>query len=178
MEEQNKSHFWRFAVGLVLLMALGLGIYYATGWYKWRNAQSEAAANDRALQDMKELEAQYENDTYGGKTPEETLALFIDALKKGDIDLASKYFVIDEREKAKADLSMLDSLRLMDLASEMKNGNFVRREERFAKFEYRRGAPSKHVFFEEKEVKIDTPFVASPIDFIRLENNLWKILLF
>ena len=47
---------------------------------------------------MKELEAQYENDTYGGTTPEATLALFIDALKKGDIDLASKYFVVDERE--------------------------------------------------------------------------------
>ena len=98
MEEQNKSHFWRFAAGLALLMALGLGIYYAIGWYEWRGVQNEAAANDRALQDMKELEAQYENDTYGGTTPEATLALFIDALKKGDIDLASKYFVVDERE--------------------------------------------------------------------------------
>jgi len=83
MEEQNKSHFWRFAAGFALLMALGLGIYYAIGWYEWRGVQNEAAANDRALQDMKELEAQYENDTYGGTTPEATLALFIDALKKG-----------------------------------------------------------------------------------------------
>ena len=98
MKEQNKSHFWRFAAGLAALMALGLGIYYATGWYKWQSAQNEATANDRALQDIKEWEAQYENDTYGGTTPEETLALFIDALKKGDIDLASKYFVVDERE--------------------------------------------------------------------------------
>src|SRR3989344_2339975 len=98
MEEQNKSHFWRFAAGLAALMALGLGIYYATGRYEWRSAQNEAAANNRALQDTKEWEAQYENDTYGGTTPEETLALFIDALKKGDIDLASKYFEVDERE--------------------------------------------------------------------------------
>ena len=35
-------------------------------------------------------------DTYGGKTPEETLAMFIDALEKGDIELASKYFVLDD----------------------------------------------------------------------------------
>ena len=36
------------------------------------------------------LEAQ-KNDTYGGKTPEETLDLYITALKTGDIELASKY---------------------------------------------------------------------------------------
>jgi len=35
-------------------------------------------------------------DTYGGKTPEETLAMFIDALEKGDIELASKYFILDD----------------------------------------------------------------------------------
>jgi hypothetical protein len=35
-------------------------------------------------------------DTYGGKTPEETLVMFIDALEKGDIELASKYFVLDD----------------------------------------------------------------------------------
>jgi hypothetical protein len=35
-------------------------------------------------------------DTYGGKTPEETLVMFIDALEKGDIELASKYFILDD----------------------------------------------------------------------------------
>jgi hypothetical protein len=34
-------------------------------------------------------------DTYGGKTPEETLKLFIEALKAGDIELASKYFALE-----------------------------------------------------------------------------------
>ena len=41
-------------------------------------------------------------DTYGGKTPQETLDMFVDALKKGDVELASKYFLLDEnlsREK-------------------------------------------------------------------------------
>src|SRR3989338_1604135 len=44
------------------------------------------------------LEEPYKNDTYGGKTPEETWAMFLDALKKGDIDLASKYFAVDEQK--------------------------------------------------------------------------------
>lgn len=46
---------------------------------------------------VKEQEEAYKNDTFGGSTPEETLALFIDALKKGDTDLAAKYFVIDKQ---------------------------------------------------------------------------------
>ncbi len=41
------------------------------------------------------------NDKIGGDTPEETVDLFIAALKKGDYDLASKYFVIDEQERWK-----------------------------------------------------------------------------
>ena len=33
------------------------------------------------------------NDKYGGKTPEETYFMYLDALKKGDISLASKYYI-------------------------------------------------------------------------------------
>ncbi len=36
----------------------------------------------------KNLEEAYKKDVYGGATPEETLNLFIDALKKGDVELA------------------------------------------------------------------------------------------
>lgn len=39
-------------------------------------------------------------DTYGGKTPEETLRLFIQALKNGDLELASKYFALNTDEKS------------------------------------------------------------------------------
>lgn len=44
------------------------------------------------------MSAPYKNDKYGGKTPEETFDLFLDALRKEDIELASKYFVIPRRE--------------------------------------------------------------------------------
>ncbi|KKT86401.1 MAG: hypothetical protein UW85_C0002G0002 [Parcubacteria group bacterium GW2011_GWA1_Parcubacteria_45_10] len=37
---------------------------------------------------------------WGGKTPEETLQLFIEALKKGDIELAAKYFALDPNENS------------------------------------------------------------------------------
>ncbi len=47
---------------------------------------------------LKNLEAAYRTDTYGSTTPEGTLELFKDALKAGDIELASKYFLIEEQK--------------------------------------------------------------------------------
>jgi len=55
----------------------------------------------------KNLEKAYKNDTFGGATPEETLQLFIDALKAGDTELAAKYFIPEKQmeEKGKLDVS-------------------------------------------------------------------------
>src|SRR3989338_10124979 len=47
---------------------------------------------------VSKIEAPYKNDKYGGKTPEETFDLFLDALRKEDVDLASKYFVIPKQD--------------------------------------------------------------------------------
>ena len=47
------------------------------------------------------LEKPYRTDKIGGQTPEETFDLFISALKKGDTDLASKYFVLQKQESWK-----------------------------------------------------------------------------
>ncbi|MEA3272307.1 MAG: hypothetical protein U9P90_01405, partial [Patescibacteria group bacterium] len=38
-----------------------------------------------------------EADTFGGDTPEETWEMFLNALQEGDLELASKYFVIDKQ---------------------------------------------------------------------------------
>lgn len=52
-------------------------------------------------------------DTYGGKTPEETLGLYVAALEKGDYELASKYFIQGNQEKEVKKLEDLsDSLSI------------------------------------------------------------------
>lgn len=56
-------------------------------------------------------------DTYGGRTPQETLELFIVALEKSDVDLASKYFLLDEnlsREKWAKQLQDIKNRSLLD----------------------------------------------------------------
>ncbi len=45
-------------------------------------------------------------DTYGGDTPQETWDMFVSALKKGDVDLASKYFVVEKQDEIRSDFSI------------------------------------------------------------------------
>lgn len=57
-----------------------------------REAKRNYAAYEAWEQTYNQALAQ---DTYGGKTPEETLELFRGALEKDDVELASKYFMLD-----------------------------------------------------------------------------------
>ena len=72
---------------------------------------------DEYAQFEKRYVAEMTADTYGGKTPQETLDLFIAALKKEDVDLAAKYFMLDDhlsREKWIGSLAELNGKGLLD----------------------------------------------------------------
>ena len=106
----NKTS-WKFIAGFLVLIAVGIAILLF-GLY----ADPEAREERVAKQYLDDLRAQYENDPYGGDTPEETLALFIEALERGDVELASKYFVIDEQEEWRGKLVRIKE---EDLLNEM-----------------------------------------------------------
>lgn len=59
------------------------------------------------LKFQKAIEEIYRRDKYGGQTPEETFNLFLEALKKNDLDLASKYFVLDKQETWRQNLETI-----------------------------------------------------------------------
>lgn len=69
-------------------------------------------------------------DTYGGKTPQETLDMFVDALRKEDIELASKYFLLDEnlsKEEWLANLTTINSRGLIgDMAQDISTAEFYK----------------------------------------------------
>lgn len=94
----------KFLGGGLALVAIGVGALYLVQFYKYRSSPEY-----RAEQYFKDLERRYAEDPYGGSTPEETLQLFVDALKKGDVELASKYFVVDKQEEQLKYLSELKS---------------------------------------------------------------------
>lgn len=98
---EKKRRFWKFAawfVGIIVIVLAAASLV---------NYLSPSARSDRELQRnyqkyqqaMSDFEAAMRADTYGGKTPQETLDMFVDALKKGDVELASKYFALDTNEQ-------------------------------------------------------------------------------
>ncbi|MBI4114441.1 MAG: hypothetical protein HY445_01210 [Candidatus Niyogibacteria bacterium] len=100
---------WKFVRRFLLIIIIALALLYVTNVYLSPDAREDREARKY----IEDLQRQYENDTYGGKTPEETLALFIDALEKGDIELASKYFVIDKQEEWRSNLMEIHSKGLL-----------------------------------------------------------------
>ena len=79
---RNKKLIWAGIILAVLILSV-------IGWQYWQYTQSPYYKQMKAV---KMIEAQQkESDKWGGKTPEETVALFKSAIEKGDFDLASKY---------------------------------------------------------------------------------------
>lgn len=78
---------------IVVAFLFLVGIFYGYPQYqKWQiQRQGEKF--------LEEYTKPYKEDIYGGITPEETWNMFLDALRKGDVDLAAKYFEVKGQEK-------------------------------------------------------------------------------
>lgn len=90
---------WIIIASIIILAALflSLGGYAAIKQY-YNNIQERKniAQGLKGYEEaMNKISKTLMEDTYGGKTPQETLDMFIDALEKGDIELAGKYFALD-----------------------------------------------------------------------------------
>lgn len=111
---------------LLLAIVMMGGAYYAWSWnYFYREAPERVGKDMTYLWQWKMyakgMKEAYANDTYGGATPEETLALFVDALKAGNIDLAAKYYIPEKQEEVYG-----------DLAKGRENGSLVKTAEVYA----------------------------------------------
>lgn len=90
--------YWKFAVVFLAIIVVFGGGLFVWGRYFSPEAKSlreTEKSYQKYLDWEKEFERLMREDTYGGKTPEETLTMFVDALKKGDVELASKYFAYE-----------------------------------------------------------------------------------
>jgi len=98
-EEARKSKLWKFFAGFLLIIVLALAGLWGIAKYERYIGAREV---DKLADAMEQFErGEYERamaDTYGGKTPEETLALYIKAVEDGDYELASKYFILDKQD--------------------------------------------------------------------------------
>lgn len=157
----------KYIIGFILLLAIGYG---ALQWV--RDYQYKHSAEYAASQYYDELQQRYQDDTYGGSTPEETLALFIDALKKGDVDLASKYFEIKKQDEAKNTLITLSKNE--KYISEISKAVIKKRNsEGTAEFTYQS--------FLQEPTKVEGTNIIIPVGpilnslVLQKINNKWKI---
>lgn len=98
----KRTKIWRYALAAILAIL----IFLAFSAYRYNLVLNSPAQYEKDLATRLEAEKQTKMaDTYGGKTPAETLQLYIDALKKNDFELASKYFVQKNRNMQKEKLA-------------------------------------------------------------------------
>lgn len=97
----ERNNFVHFVGAFLAIIITTSGGFYVWDRYISEMGQARRFAAEQAAA-LEKAESAYvkamTEDTYGGKTPQETLDLFVSALKAGDVDLASKYFLLKEEE--------------------------------------------------------------------------------
>lgn len=152
LTKTSKYSIGAFLALFIIIIALGSSGFFLSAEQK---LQKEYLSE---LREVAHLEA---SDTFGGTTPEETLELFITALEVGDVELASKYFVLGEQGKQLENLKkIVESNFLIEMVSDLK------REK------YRNNISEDQVTFS---IGNDDNFVALTILLNRNNNDLWKI---
>ncbi len=95
----NSKKIWAVVVVVIIAVVLGIWLYKTEKPFDPSVDTGTFTKAEQFDDYYKNLSEVYKKDTYGGKTPEETLQLFIDALKKGDTDLAAKYYIPEKQKK-------------------------------------------------------------------------------
>lgn len=95
----------RFVLLFLAIVLIAAGGYFIwSRFFKYDPVKAYETAEKKYVEAMKA-------DTYGGKTPQETLDLFVKALRAGDVELASKYFLIDENASREEYLAALKTAK-------------------------------------------------------------------
>ena len=145
----------KFLLGFFGILLLTLAVW---SWGAYFNP--EVREKRALIKYFEDIEEEYRNDMYGGATPEETLQLFIAALEAGDIELASKYFLPDEREKKKNDLQKAQQQNILSEVIE-----------RMKMFDLDKEIAGKAFF----SIVDANNIVEFEIILTRNQNNIWKI---
>ena len=122
----------RFASKKFVIAFLAIIAVVAGGYFIWDRYFSAVGKARRFLTEQydnyKQAESKYiaaaTADTYGSTTPQGTLDMFVAALRTGDVELASKYFLLDENASRDKWVARLTKIKndgyLDDMANDIK----------------------------------------------------------
>ena len=157
------SNYLKFIAGFLGVIVVVFVLYVGGVWAvrAYQQWQGEKAVQ-KTVENLKKFEAEdYAKamaDTYGGKTPQETLQMYISAVEKGDYELASKYFIGDKQEEWKNNLIEIDLAK--------KNNIFLKPLKEINNF-------NGYFSSDKKIYTIEKPIF---IEFKLYPNNIWKII--
>jgi len=148
----------RSAVVLLLVLSLGfIGLWFLGGNNIEIKNQGASQINTAANEEISDMFGDL-----GGKTPQETLSMFIIALEKNDLTLATKYFIPDNREMVSEDLSRLDNTKLLgDLVKDLKNITLGTLKN------------ETHYYFEISDADGQ---ISAELQLVKNKKGLWKII--
>ncbi len=146
--------FFGILIGVFIIYVVG---FWLVQWYSlW---QGQRRVNELAQQMERSARESHERamqDAYGGKTPQETLQMYIDAVERGDYELASKYFIEEERE---------GEINKFKKSTQEQIKRYI--------FSLKTAQSSEGSFSEDKSgYAITRPIL---IDFKKYPNGIWKI---
>lgn len=148
----------KMKIAFVAILFLVLGALLGNNFYGWwQRVGVWKLYDDELKRAAAELKVKEMADTYGGETPYETLNLYIEAVKKGDYALASKYFIFKYQERelhsydgtSKVDIDKY--LGLLEGASKTTGGYST----------------------DKNGFTIDKPIL---VNFVKYPNGIWKII--
>jgi len=175
----GKKKIIGIGVAVVFVAALGYVVFlnFVPDYDIWQLAQNMKKFEQGVVSGQK-------NDTFGGKTPEETYNLYVAALKNGDLDAASKYFYWDRQDKEKTRLDDLKSRgELEKYIDDLPKWGEMKEEEYWDKdgkqFSYNFVLGNDRVYFDELIQKTSTleagSYKSTIIFEINKYSNIWKI---
>lgn len=114
----SKSKYWKFTVWFVGIVVTAGVVLWAVDYFspKARHARMAREGQEQYENLVQAYQDELRADMYGGKTPEETLQMFITALRSGDVELASKYFFVS---------ATVDRSKWIDLLNDVKRKGYL-----------------------------------------------------
>ncbi len=117
----GRAHYWKFVTAfLTIVVVVFVALWGLARYERYTGEQQVKRLADAARQAEKDDYAASMTDTYGGKTPKETIQLYISALEKRDFTLATQYFIGDSATRASMSLRGTPDARLIEIIADLK----------------------------------------------------------
>lgn len=120
-KETGKAHYWKFVTGFLTIIVLVFTALWGLAKYERYMGEQQVDALAKAMKQYEQDDyARAMADTMGGKTPKETLQLYINALEKRDFALASQYFIGDNKAKEETSWRGVSDSRVDEIIADLK----------------------------------------------------------